>query len=97
MQVEEPFRLEEAYSSSINLSDTGYLVRNLFLVKRLTVVLYFLFGRNAKFLDYGGGYGVSVRLMLDYGFDFIRLINLQPICLREDLKDRPTETIKKLV
>jgi len=55
MQVEEPFWLEEAYSSSINLSDTGYLVRNLFLAKRLTVVLYFIFGRNAKFLDYGGG------------------------------------------
>lgn len=70
VQTEEPFWLEEAYSRPINLTDTGYMVRNLFYAKRLTVLLFLLFGRKAKFLDYAGGYGVFVRLMRDIGFDF---------------------------
>ena len=28
------------------------------------------FDPKAKFLDYGGGYGMLVRLMRNYGFDF---------------------------
>lgn len=37
VHTEEPYWLEEAYSRPINLSDTGYVVRNLFYAKRLTI------------------------------------------------------------
>ena len=70
VQTEEPYWLDEAYSRPINLSDTGYMVRNLYYSKQLTVLLYLLFGNSARFLDYAGGYGVFVRLMRDIGFDF---------------------------
>ena len=70
LQTEEPYWLEEAYSSPINMSDTGYMNRNLIYSKRLTVLLFLLFGANGKFLDYAGGYGVFVRLMRDIGFNF---------------------------
>jgi hypothetical protein len=33
-------------------------------------VIRFFFNRKGKFLDYGGGYGLFVRLMRDKGFDF---------------------------
>jgi hypothetical protein len=70
LQTEEPFWLEEAYSESINVSDTGYMQRNLLLSKKLTILLSLFFDKNAKFVDYAGGYGVFVRLMRDIGFDF---------------------------
>ena len=70
LQTEEPYWLDESYSRPINLTDTGYMVRNLFFKKRLTILLYCLFGCTGKFLDYAGGYGVFVRLMRDVGFDF---------------------------
>ena len=70
VQTEQPYWLEEAYSKSINLSDTGYMARNLSYANRLTILLYLLFGKNGTFLDYAGGYGVFVRLMRDIGFDF---------------------------
>ncbi len=70
LQTEEPYWLEEAYSESINISDTGYLQRNISLSKKIAILLTLFFDRNAKFLDYAGGYGVFVRLMRDIGFDF---------------------------
>jgi len=70
LQTEEPYWLEEAYNESINVSDTGYMQRNIILSKKLTILLSLLFDKNTKFLDYAGGYGVFVRLMRDIGFDF---------------------------
>lgn len=70
IQTEKEFWLKEAYSNSINSTDVGYLQRNIFYSKRLLILLYFLFGKKGKYLDYAGGYGVFVRLMRDYGFDF---------------------------
>lgn len=70
LHTEEPYWLEEAYARPINLSDTGYMVRNTFYANRLTVLLYLTFGKNGSYLDYAGGYGVFVRLMRDVGFDF---------------------------
>jgi hypothetical protein len=70
LQTEEPYWLTEAYSESINMSDTGYLLRNISLSKLTTAILPLLFNRKGKFLDYAGGYGVYVRLMRDIGFDF---------------------------
>ena len=68
--TEEPFWLEEAYSRSINLSDTGLLDRNIYFSKVLSVLIFFCFDRNGSFLDYAGGYGVFTRLTRDIGFDF---------------------------
>ena len=68
--TEEPFWLEEAYSRSINLSDTGLLDRNIYFSKVLSVLIFFCFDRNGSFFDYAGGYGVFTRLMRDIGFDF---------------------------
>ena len=70
LQTEEPFWLEEAYQKSINISDTGYISRNIYLSRISSVLIYLFFNRKARFIDYGGGYGVFVRLMRDIGFDF---------------------------
>lgn len=70
LQTEEPYWIEEVYVEPIDISDTGYMQRNLNLAKKLTVLLSILFKKDAKFLDYAGGYGVFVRLMRDIGFDF---------------------------
>ena len=70
VQTEEPYWLHEAYVESINISDTGYMQRNLILSQKLTIILALFFDKNGSFLDYAGGYGVFVRLMRDIGFDF---------------------------
>jgi hypothetical protein len=46
VQTEEPYWLEEAYSKSINLSDTGYMARNLFYANRLTILLNLMIERD---------------------------------------------------
>jgi 2-polyprenyl-3-methyl-5-hydroxy-6-metoxy-1,4-benzoquinol methylase len=68
--TEEPYWLNEAYLKSINISDTGLINRNVEFSKILSVLIYFNFDKDAKFLDYAGGYGVFTRLMRDVGFDF---------------------------
>ena len=70
IQTEEPYWLHEAYKNSINIEDTGLISRNLLLVKRTCTIIYFLFNKKRMFLDYAAGYGLTVRLMRDYGFDF---------------------------
>ena len=70
LQTDEPYWLNEAYEYSINIEDTGLVSRNILLAKRTSTILYFLFNNKAVFLDYAAGYGLFVRLMRDYGFDF---------------------------
>jgi len=70
LQTEEPYWLNEAYKYPINIYDTGYMFRNIYYSKRLTILLSVMFSKNGSFLDYAGGYGVFVRLMRDNGFDF---------------------------
>lgn len=70
LRTEDPYWLDEAYSESINVSDTGYMQRNLMFSEKLTILLVLFFDKNGKYLDYAGGYGVFVRLMRDIGFDF---------------------------
>ena len=43
LQTEEPYWLDEAYSESINVSDTGYMQRNLMLSEKLTILLALFF------------------------------------------------------
>jgi Methyltransferase domain len=70
LQTDEPFWLEESYSDPINFSDTGILLRTLGLAEIASVIIYFLFDKNARYLDFGGGYGLFTRRMRDIGFDF---------------------------
>lgn len=70
LQTQEPYWLDEAYTKTINISDTGYIKRNITLAKKSSILLYSLFGSKGRYLDYAGGYGVFVRLMRDAGFDF---------------------------
>ena len=70
LQTEEPYWLKEGYSNSISFDDTGVMSRNISSSKIAAVILYFLFNKFGKFLDFGGGYGILTRLMRDIGFDF---------------------------
>lgn len=65
-----PYWLMEAYKSPINLTDTGLVDRNLYFHKILSLLIYLLFDKKGKFIDYAGGYGMFTRLMRDTGFDF---------------------------
>lgn len=70
LYTEKPYWLNEAYSSAIANIDTGIMQRNLedrWAVGSLIKLFYNIHG---NFLDYGGGYGIFVRLMRDLGFDF---------------------------
>ncbi|MBD1834558.1 glycosyltransferase [Cyanobacteria bacterium FACHB-472] len=70
IQTEEPYWLEEAYSEAIASSDVGLLLRNINLSKVSSNIIVNHFNHEDKFLDYGGGYGVFVRLMRDLGIHF---------------------------
>jgi hypothetical protein len=70
LRTEKPYWLEEAYADSINATDIGLLDRNIQFAEKIKVLIYYLFERNGKFLDYAGGYGIFTRLMRDIGFDF---------------------------
>ncbi|MCC3567089.1 MULTISPECIES: methyltransferase domain-containing protein [unclassified Microcoleus] len=70
VQTEEPYWLDEAYSQPIASSDVGLAFRNLSFSQITQILLFNFFNHQAKFLDYGGGYGLFVRLMRDGGFDF---------------------------
>lgn len=68
--TETPYWLEEAYDSPINRTDTGILQRNIHMAKMASTILFLLHGKNGKFVDYGGGYGLLTRMMRDIGFDY---------------------------
>ena len=70
VQTEDPFWLEEAYSEPIANSDVGLVYRNTHLANVTENLIYNLFNHNAKFVDYGAGYGLFVRTMRDKGFNF---------------------------
>jgi hypothetical protein len=70
LQTEKPYWLDDAYSDAIATTDTGLVQRNLDACRRLTVLLFFLFPRDARYLDTAGGTGLLTRMMRDVGFDF---------------------------
>lgn len=70
LQTEHPYWLEEAYETPLHPADTGIMKRNLTLSRIAAAVILFLVGREARCLDYAGGYGIFTRLMRDIGFDF---------------------------
>ncbi|MGD1711994.1 bifunctional glycosyltransferase/class I SAM-dependent methyltransferase, partial [Dapis sp. BLCC M172] len=70
IQTENPYWLGEAYREAIASSDVGLVSRNQnFSLITENLILNF-FNANGKFLDYGCGYGLFVRMMRDLGLDF---------------------------
>ena len=69
--TEEPYWLEEAYSTAITGSDVGLVRRNIHLAKIARVLIFTFFNSKGTFLDFAGGYGLFVRLMRDNGYDFL--------------------------
>lgn len=72
IQTEQPYWLDEAYDNAITDTDIGLISRNIEYSEVVAKITYNHFNPKAKFLDYGGGYGMFVRLMRDKGFDFFR-------------------------
>jgi hypothetical protein len=75
IQTEEPYWLPEAYQSAITSLDIGLVYRNLLWAPMVESVIWKWFDPKGPFLDYGGGYGLFVRLMRDRGLPFIRQDN----------------------
>jgi hypothetical protein len=70
VQTEEPTWLGEAYSEDEVGIDVGAVSRNLHLSHLTHSVITILFGGRGRFLDYGAGCGIFVRLMRDLGYQF---------------------------
>lgn len=70
MQTEEPYWLAESYTSAISDLDLGPVNRAIRGARIVEGVILLAFDPNAKFIDWGGGYGVFTRLMRDIGYDF---------------------------
>lgn len=68
--TEKPYWLEEAYSESISVTDTGVLERNWSLSAKLACFLYGCMDARGTYLDVAGGYGILTRMMRDYGFNY---------------------------
>jgi len=72
-QTEEPYWLDESYAQVINDSDIGVVRRNIVNANICRAIIHAFLNPEARFVDFGGGYGMFVRLMRDYGFDFYRV------------------------
>jgi hypothetical protein len=70
VQTEDPYWLDEAYASALIAADVGAVRRNMQLAETTQAIIQHLFDPGGRFLDYGGGYGLFVRLMRDRGLDF---------------------------
>jgi glycosyltransferase involved in cell wall biosynthesis len=70
IQTETPYWLTQAYSEAITQTDVGLVYRNNLYAPVVANILHHLYPDSARFLDYGGGYGLFVRMMRDRGFDF---------------------------
>jgi len=72
IQTEDPYWLEEAYENAITMLDIGLVQRNIGMSKHISQILSMCFGKGKRYVDFGGGYGLFVRLMRDRGFEFYR-------------------------
>ena len=70
VQTESPHWLERAYASAITQQDLGLVARNLELAERTEAVIRLCHDLKGRFLDFGGGYGMLVRLLRDRGLKF---------------------------
>ena len=72
IQTDDPFWLPEAYENIITSLDIGLISRNLYLQEQIPNIINTCFIKAKSMLDFGGGYGMFVRMMRDKGFDFYR-------------------------
>ena len=70
LSTEDPYWLEEVYSTPISKFDTGHIQRNIHISKNLIILLTIFFKGRKNFVDYAGGNGILVRIMRDIGFNF---------------------------
>jgi hypothetical protein len=70
VRTEHPYWLDEAYASPIVAADIGSVHRALSFGRITRRLILACFEPGARFLDYGGGYGLFTRLMRDWGLDF---------------------------
>jgi len=68
----DPHWLDEAYTSAIASTDTGLVMRNNSIGRKLASVLFGVLSERGtgRYADMAGGYGMLTRVMRDYGFDF---------------------------
>ena len=70
--TEPPYWLDEAYADAITQTDTGIVERNVSLAKQLLPVLAGMrTSTRHHYVDWAGGSGLFVRLMRDYGLEFL--------------------------
>lgn len=69
VQTEDPTWLNQAYASTMNVSDTGVMARNLSNVSLVLATLAVIGDRTSAVVDYAGGHGFLVRLLRDAGVD----------------------------
>jgi hypothetical protein len=72
IQTDDPFWLTESYQHAITALDIGLVSRNLYLQREIPNIIDSFFPEAKIMLDYGGGYGMFVRLMRDLGYNFFR-------------------------
>ena len=70
IQTQDPYWIGEAYSNPVASTDIGLINRNIRLSAVTKAMIRLFFDQGGRFVDYGGGYGLFVRLMRDEGFDF---------------------------
>ena len=70
IQPADPIWIEEAYTNALADIDTGAVARNFRCIKVMSALIYFMFDKAGRFLDYGGGHGLFTRAMRDIGFDY---------------------------
>jgi hypothetical protein len=78
IQTENPYWLDESYKDAIARSDLGLATRNIVFTRLTRAIILAFFDCNARFIDYGGGYGLLARLMRDGGLDFYRYDKFAP-------------------
>lgn len=70
LQTEKPFWLEEAYLTPMAKYDLGILTRVKQAASLVSCYIKNTKTSSGEFLDFGSGYGIFVRTMRDFGYDF---------------------------
>jgi 2-polyprenyl-3-methyl-5-hydroxy-6-metoxy-1,4-benzoquinol methylase len=98
IQTETPYWFEEAYKSAITSLDIGLIGRNLYLNDQVSRIIDICFPESRIMVDYGGGYGMFVRMMRDKGYNFYRqdLYCENLFAAYFDLPDAPAATFDVL-
>ncbi len=92
VRTDEPHWLIESYSDHIIAIDTGIVQRPGLLAPQVEGIIRRTCRLDGRFLDFGGGTGLFVRLMRDRGFDFYRQDKfvLNSLALGFDLENLPS-------